>query len=53
MRDPDIASTICGVTWPQRVRQTLEWADWHIPKVVWDELAKLERSDADPEATRA
>ena len=51
MRDPDVTSTVCGVTWPQRIRQTLEWADWPIPEEVWTELGKLKRSDEDPEAT--
>ncbi len=50
MRDAKIASTVCGVTWPQHVRQTLEWADWDIPRAVWSELAELGQSDADPEA---
>lgn len=50
MRDAKIASTVCGVTWPQHVRQTLEWADWDIPEVVWSKLAELGQSDADPEA---
>ncbi|WP_170465410.1 aldo/keto reductase [Ruegeria arenilitoris] len=50
MRDANIASTVCGVTWPQHVRQTLEWADWSIPEAVWSELAELGQTDADPEA---
>ena len=51
MRDPDVTSTVCGVTWPQRIRQKLEWADWPISEEVWTELGKLKRSDEDPEAT--
>ncbi len=52
MRDPDVTSTICGVSKPERVAQTLDWAAWEIPAALWDEIAALERSDADPEATR-
>jgi D-threo-aldose 1-dehydrogenase len=52
MRDERIASTICGVSRPERVEQTLEWARWPIPQAVWDELASLSFSSDDPEATR-
>jgi D-threo-aldose 1-dehydrogenase len=52
MRDPRITSTICGVTKPERVRQTLEWAQWPIPDALWQELAGLPASTDDPEATR-
>ena len=52
MRDPRIASTICGVTKPGRVHQTLEWAAWRIPNEAWDELLALPYSRDDPEATR-
>ena len=53
MRDPDVASTICGVSKPERVAETLEWAAVEIPDAMWAELAALERSTDDPEATRA
>ncbi|MCR4282949.1 MAG: aldo/keto reductase [Bauldia sp.] len=52
MRDPRIAATICGVSKPERVRETLEWATWPIPQAAWDELAALPFSTDDPEATR-
>ncbi len=52
MRDERIASTICGVSKPERVAQTLEWARWPIPEQVWEELASLPFSTDDPEATR-
>ena len=52
MRDPRIASTICGVSKPERVRQTIEWANWDIPAAVWAELAALPYATDDPEATR-
>ena len=52
MRDPRITATICGVTKPERVRQTLDWAEWPVPDAVWQELAGLPVSLDDPEATR-
>jgi D-threo-aldose 1-dehydrogenase len=52
MRDPRITSTICGVTKPERVQQTLEWARWSIPDAMWAELNALPYATDDPEATR-
>ena len=52
MRDPRITSTICGVTKPERVRETLDWAAWDIPEAAWDELMALPFDIDDPEATR-
>jgi D-threo-aldose 1-dehydrogenase len=52
MRDPRIASTICGVSKPERVKETLAWADWKIPAALWDELKSLPFAMDDPEATR-
>lgn len=52
MRDARIASTICGVSKPERVRQTLEWAAWDIPEAAWEELMALPFASDDPEATR-
>jgi D-threo-aldose 1-dehydrogenase len=52
MRDPRIASTICGVTKPERVSETLKWARWPIPPAVWKELMALPFGTDDPEATR-
>jgi len=52
MRDPRIASTICGVTRPERVKQTVNWARFPIPEEAWAELMALSYSSDDPEATR-
>jgi D-threo-aldose 1-dehydrogenase len=52
MRDPRITSTICGVSKPERVRETLEWANWPIPDALWAELKALPFATDDPEATR-
>ena len=52
MRDPRIASTICGVSKPERVAQTLEWAAFPIAEEVWTELMALPFELGDPEADR-
>lgn len=52
MRDPRIASTICGVSKPERVQETIAWAEWKIPQSLWDELQSLPFAMDDPEATR-
>jgi D-threo-aldose 1-dehydrogenase len=52
LRDERIASTICGVSRPERVEQTLEWAQCPIPDAAWDELMSLSFSTDDPEASR-
>ena len=52
LRDPRVTSTVCGVTKPERVTQTLEWARCPIPEALWADLATLEASTDDPEATR-
>jgi D-threo-aldose 1-dehydrogenase len=53
MRDPRIASTVCGVTKPERVEQTLAWASFAIPEAFWRDIATIPASMDDPEATRA
>jgi D-threo-aldose 1-dehydrogenase len=52
MREKRIASTICGVSRPERVRQTLDWATYPIPDLFWEELAAFPVDTRDPEATR-
>lgn len=52
MRDPRITSTIAGVSKPERVKQTLDWASADIPQAAWDELSSLGFSSKDPEANR-
>ena len=52
MRDPRVTSTVCGVSKPERVAQTLEWARFPIPEAVWEELKAVPFSADDPEATR-
>ena len=50
MRDPRISVTVCGVSRPDRVAETIEWANWPIPDVVWDELAAIPYSMENPQA---
>lgn len=52
MRDPRISSTVIGVTKPERVAETLAWADTPISEPAWDALMALPVSDEDPEAKR-
>lgn len=52
MRDPRITSTICGVSKPERLQETLDWAAWDIPEAAWDELMALPFGTDDPEANR-
>jgi D-threo-aldose 1-dehydrogenase len=52
MRDPRIASTVCGVSRAERVQQTLDWASYPISDAVWDDLKAVPFSTDDPEATR-
>jgi D-threo-aldose 1-dehydrogenase len=52
MRDKRIAATICGVSRPERIAETLEWASYPIPDALWSELAALPLDTEDPEATR-
>ena len=53
MRDPRVASTVVGVSRPERVRETVAWARWAIPEDAWAELEALPYATDDPEATRA
>lgn len=52
MRDPRMTSTICGVSTPERVQQTMAWANWKIPEELWSALNALPFDKTDPEASR-
>ncbi|MGP6086878.1 aldo/keto reductase [Antarctobacter jejuensis] len=52
LRDPRITSTVIGVSSPERVQQTLDWATTKLPTALWDELDALPYSSEDPEANR-
>ena len=51
-RDARIASTIAGVSKPERVAETLAWAQADIPEDVPEEIGALGNSSEDPEANR-
>jgi D-threo-aldose 1-dehydrogenase len=50
MRDPRIAVTVCGVSRPERVTETTEWANWAIPEALWTDLAAIPHSTENPQA---
>ena len=52
MRDPRIASTICGITKPERIAETEAWANWEISEEAWQELRGVAFTLDDPEAKR-
>jgi D-threo-aldose 1-dehydrogenase len=52
MRDPRVTSTIVGVSKPERVQQTLDWAATKIPAQMWEALDALPYATEDPEANR-
>ena len=52
MRDPRIASTIVGVSKPERIAQAFGWAEAPIPGSFWNSAAGLDYSTEDPEAHR-
>jgi D-threo-aldose 1-dehydrogenase len=52
MRSPFVVSTICGVTTPERVQQTLDWANFAIPAALWKDLEAVAFDKDDPEASR-
>jgi D-threo-aldose 1-dehydrogenase len=52
MRDPRVTSTIVGVSKPERVHETMDWARFDIPQAAWDALLALPFSREDPEANR-
>jgi D-threo-aldose 1-dehydrogenase len=52
LRDPRVTSTICGVSRPERVKETLDWAEWPIPDALWEELKSFSFATDDPESTR-
>lgn len=52
LRESRITSTICGVSKPERIEETLAWANYKIPDAAWDELLSMPRTSADPEASR-
>ena len=52
MREERVTSTVCGVTSPERIAETVAWAEWPIPEPAWAELLALPALADDPEANR-
>jgi len=52
LRDPRIASTLLGVTRPERVSEAVHLAETPVPDAVWEALASLPCSTEDPERDR-
>jgi D-threo-aldose 1-dehydrogenase len=52
IRDPRVTATICGVSRPERVAETLQWAATPIPEALWKDLTSIRATTDDPEATR-
>ncbi len=52
LRDARITSTVVGMSRPERIAQTLEFARHPIPTDLWAELAAVPIPSGDPEAAR-
>lgn len=52
LRDERISSTIVGLTRPEQVRQTLDYATHPIPAELWDEIDAIPTAAGDPESGR-
>lgn len=52
MRDARVASTIVGVSKPDRVQETLALSAAPLPEAFWDAIAKRPKDLSDPEASR-
>ncbi len=52
LRDSRVTTTVVGASRPERIAQTLEWANWPIPDAMWEELLALPYATDDPEETR-
>ena len=52
MRDPRIATTVVGMSRPERIAQTIELAQHPIPDELWARLDAVGYLTDDPEANR-
>ena len=52
MREALIDNTVIGVSKPERVSQTIEWATTEIPDDLWAAIGDVPFSTDDPEANR-
>ncbi|HEX5500273.1 MAG TPA: aldo/keto reductase, partial [Thermomicrobiales bacterium] len=51
-RDPRITATIVGMSRPERIQQTIDYATHPIPDALWDELAEVPFTMDNPEENR-
>ncbi|HET7094298.1 MAG TPA: aldo/keto reductase [Thermomicrobiales bacterium] len=51
-RDPRITATIVGMSRPERIQQTIDYATHPIPDALWDELAAIPFTMDNPEENR-
>ena len=51
-RDPRVSATICGCSRPERIEQTVAWAEMSIPDRFWTAVAEVPRDFGNPEANR-
>jgi D-threo-aldose 1-dehydrogenase len=47
MRDPRVAATVVGLSTPERVAQTVQYAELSIPEELWAELEALTAREHD------
>lgn len=52
LRDTRVTSTIVGVSKPERVTESLNWASQEIPDAAWEAITALPFDTSDPEAHR-
>ena len=52
LRNARVAATICGCSHPDRIGQTVAWAEFPIPDRFWTEVAQVPRNFDNPEASR-
>lgn len=52
MRSPLVDNTVLGVSKPERVAQSIEWATTDVPDELWAAIDELPYSTDDPEANR-
>ncbi len=53
LREPRITSTLVGISKPERIAQTMQYANWPISDAAWSELLAVPADMRDPEANRA
>ncbi len=52
LRNARVGATICGCSHPDRIAQTVAWAEFPIPDYFWTDVARIPRTFKDPEANR-